>query len=202
VLGNTGCGKSSFINAASGSEQMPVSVKLRSNATEVAATKPFKVDGRSVVLLDTPGFDNTQGAKFNDIIEDVKNYLNREFEQETLKGIIFLHALNETKALNSTMKNIKRFRQICGNDIRYALIVVTTMWDIIPREDALRRETELKADPSFLKIFTDEMVAFKRHPNTIESGGESAQDIIRSLLDPRNKPRRRDWWKAIFTFFF
>jgi hypothetical protein len=68
-----------FINAASGKEEMAVGQKLKSRTTNVASTGPFIVDGHPVILIDTPGFDNTQGVGFNDIMTDVKLYLTQKY---------------------------------------------------------------------------------------------------------------------------
>ena len=47
-----------FINLVSGSE-LRVGAGLESCTSTVQAGKPFDVDGRRVVLVDTPGFDDT-----------------------------------------------------------------------------------------------------------------------------------------------
>ncbi|PVF93013.1 P-loop containing nucleoside triphosphate hydrolase protein [Serendipita vermifera] len=208
VLGNTGCGKSTFINDASRSNDMVVSCSFKSCTTKVTATRPFDIDDRPIILLDTPGFDNTQGASFREIMDEVKIYLTRELRQNTVQGIIFLQAIDETKALDSTMTNIRQFHRICGNDIRYALVVATTRWDRTQQDRldvATRRERELQMDVSFLKIFADARVTFKRHPSPSSSKSdsarsESARDIVRCLLDPRNKPRKKSWWKILFLW--
>ncbi|PVF93005.1 hypothetical protein CPB86DRAFT_839278 [Serendipita vermifera] len=157
VLGNTGCGKSTFINTATCSTQMAVSAKMRSCTMKVAATRPFNVNGRAVILLDTPGFNDTQGGSFQEIMTSIRRYLKQQSRQNTLKGIIFLHAIDETRAINSTVSDIKRqFREICENEIQYALVVATTMWNT--QQDIallLGRERELMTDESFFKIFTD-----------------------------------------------
>ena len=75
-MGATGSGKSSvrirnarsvhilicrliqFIGVASGS-QLPVGMGLESCTAEVQLSNEFIVDGRRVILIDTPGFDDT-----------------------------------------------------------------------------------------------------------------------------------------------
>ena len=47
-----------FINIASGS-QLRVGVGLASCTTEVQLSNEFIIDGRRVILIDTPGFDDT-----------------------------------------------------------------------------------------------------------------------------------------------
>jgi hypothetical protein len=68
-----------FINAASGRNEMPVGQKLKSRTTKVASTGPFYVDDHPVILIDTPGFDNTQQIGFSDIMTDIKLYLNEQY---------------------------------------------------------------------------------------------------------------------------
>jgi hypothetical protein len=98
------------------------------------------------------------------------------------------------------MRNIKQFSSICGNNLRYALVVVTTMWDSARENEAIRREAELRTDKDFLRIFTDAKVRFERHPHTT-SRGDSARDIIRHLLDPRNAPKSRGIMWRLFNWF-
>lgn len=47
------------MNDAIGREMMPVGHDLRSCTQQVMASDIFHVDGQSIVLLDTPGFDDT-----------------------------------------------------------------------------------------------------------------------------------------------
>ncbi|KAG6379452.1 hypothetical protein JVT61DRAFT_11932 [Boletus reticuloceps] len=56
VIGVTGSGKSTFINVASGSN-LPVRTSFGSGTTELKSST-FSLDGQTVVLIDTPGFDD------------------------------------------------------------------------------------------------------------------------------------------------
>jgi hypothetical protein len=51
-----------FINLASGSK-LKVSGRLASCTEEVAESDDFQLNGRTVRLLDTPGFDDTDGSE-------------------------------------------------------------------------------------------------------------------------------------------
>jgi predicted GTPase len=50
----------------------------RSCTTKVVPSKVFPVDRHNVVLLDTPGFDNTQRKDLCDIISEIEEYLQRQ----------------------------------------------------------------------------------------------------------------------------
>lgn len=47
------------MNDATGGTGMHVGHDLRSCTQQVTASEPFNVDGQSIVLFDTPGFDDT-----------------------------------------------------------------------------------------------------------------------------------------------
>ena len=50
------------------------SAGLRSCTEAVAATEPFDLDGRKVVLVDTPGFDDTTKSD-SDILKLIADFL-------------------------------------------------------------------------------------------------------------------------------
>jgi predicted GTPase len=66
---------SSVINEASGSE-FAIGRGLESCTSEVQATKPFKLNGREVTLIDTPGFDDTSRSD-TDILAMIGAYLSQ-----------------------------------------------------------------------------------------------------------------------------
>jgi hypothetical protein len=70
---------SQFINAASGRNDMAVGANLKSRTAKVASTAPFLVDNQPVVLIDTPGFNNTEGKIFSDVIAEARQYLDQKY---------------------------------------------------------------------------------------------------------------------------
>lgn len=75
IMGPSGSGKTTFINEASGSE-FAIGRGLESCTSEVQATKPFKLNGREVTLIDTPGFDDTSRSD-TDILAMIGAYLSQ-----------------------------------------------------------------------------------------------------------------------------
>lgn len=65
----------SVINEASGSD-FAIGRGLESCTSEVQATKPFKLNGREVTLIDTPGFDDTSRSD-TDILAMIGAYLSQ-----------------------------------------------------------------------------------------------------------------------------
>lgn len=89
VMGATGSGKSTvsshpsgrgrwptrlqFINLVSGA-RLAVSDALKSCTSEVQPGEPFDLDGQTVTLVDTPGFDDTTISD-TDILRKIAVYL-------------------------------------------------------------------------------------------------------------------------------
>jgi len=78
VMGPTGVGKSSFINLATQSEtKLPVSDGVDSCTSTVDAAPAFELDGRRVILYDTPGFDDSRKGE-----EETLEIIVRELEMQ------------------------------------------------------------------------------------------------------------------------
>ncbi|PVF93006.1 hypothetical protein CPB86DRAFT_687764, partial [Serendipita vermifera] len=180
VMGPTGTGKSTFINLASGSTQ-ETNTGLRSCTTKVEATKPFLVNGRQVVLLDTPGFNDTSKGDI-DILEEIADYMVKNYKnQRLLNGILYFHSITDRKMGGIATRNLRLFRGLCGDDPLKSVVVVTNMWSLVDPDLGARRETELMTEDAFFKPALNHGSRFARHSDTIES----AHKIIHSLFDER-----------------
>ena len=72
-MGATGSGKTSFVNLVSGSD-FRVGRGLKSCTNVVQVSKPFELDDKPIVLIDTPGFDDTHKSDI-DILRIIAHYL-------------------------------------------------------------------------------------------------------------------------------
>jgi predicted GTPase len=82
--------RSQFVNRASGSDLQAVGRGLKSCTTEVKSTPAFFVNQRRVMLLDTPGFDDTDKSDF-DILEEIAKYLTSTY----VSGLLLIQMLIE-----------------------------------------------------------------------------------------------------------
>ncbi|CAG8735817.1 3345_t:CDS:1, partial [Acaulospora colombiana] len=183
-----------FINMASGSH-LKVSTGLRSCTMDVTATDPFLVKDQKVVLLDTPGFDNTNASDF-DILEEIARYMtktyvsssllissaNREIrykKRRLLDGILYFHNIVDNVMGAKAQRNLRVFQSLCGNESLKAVVVVTNMWGLIPNMDlGVAREKELAEDPVFFGQLLRNGAGLRRHTGT----RESSHEILSSLL--------------------
>ncbi|PVF99683.1 hypothetical protein CPB86DRAFT_283735 [Serendipita vermifera] len=179
-MGPTGTGKSTFINLASGSIQ-ETSNGLRSCTTKVASTKPFLVNGRQVVLLDTPGFDDTSKGDI-DILEEIADYMAKTYRnQQLLNGILYFHSIADRRIGGIAVRNMRLFRGLCGDDPLKSVVIVTNMWGLVNPDLGANREVELMTEDAFFKPALKHGTRFVRHLGT----RESTHKIIRSLIDEK-----------------
>lgn len=178
VMGPTGAGKSTFINVASGSNQK-VGMSLKSCTTEVTPTEPFLVSGKSVILLDTPGFDDTNVSDF-DILEEIAQYMTKTYkEQRLLDGILYFHSIADRRMGGIAVRNLKLFQSLCGDDPLKSVVVVTNMWGLLPSPElGESRERELATDPDFFYPVIRQGAKIMRHTDS----KESSHRILSALL--------------------
>jgi hypothetical protein len=73
-------GFSQFVNLASGSSLL-IGAGLKSCTGAVQVSRPFELDGRSVELIDTPGFDDTTRSD-TDVLRMISEYLASEWVKD------------------------------------------------------------------------------------------------------------------------
>lgn len=109
----------------------------------------FYYNGHNINLVDTPGFNDTHKSE-TEVLQDIATWLKEQYQQETkLNGIIYLHSLMNVRMEGSALRNLKMFRQLCGKEPLKNVILATTFWSKVPKDDALMRENELATTPLF-----------------------------------------------------
>ncbi|KAK7676168.1 hypothetical protein QCA50_020879 [Cerrena zonata] len=180
VMGATGAGKSTFINMASGGHNT-VGHELMS-CTQSVTYSNCTVDGRRIVLIDTPGFDHTYVSD-TDILRIIAFQLEVVYKQGiTLSGILYLHRISDTPLGATYQRNFEMFCKLCGDDALKNVLIVTTMWGTSQSSIGTEREKELATNERFFKPALDKGAAMIRHDNT----PGRAQDILRIIM--KNHP--------------
>ncbi|RXW22843.1 hypothetical protein EST38_g3035 [Candolleomyces aberdarensis] len=170
-----------FINTVSGSH-MRISSGLRSCTNVVQIAPPFVLDGRSVTLIDTPGFDDTTKSD-TEILRMIALFLTETYQHgKKLAGVIYIHRISDFRMGGISTRNFKMFRQLCGDSTLKNIIILTNMWGHVGNDVGEARERELASDELFFKSVLEKGAQMLRHDHTLES----AQAIIKRLLD--NKP--------------
>ena len=200
VMGKTGTGKTSFVNAITGGE-LPVGSRLKSCEYSLSANFPFiylrdlpsneavgtqhiqtastTINGREVQLIDTPGFDDTDRSDV-DILANIAEWVQRAgYLRKHLSGIIYLHRIVDMRMEGSSVKNLRMFRELCGEKNFSNVILCTTMWDKVGEEEGREREEELKSTRTFWGSLISHGAQVVRHQGDLTA---SARKIAESLI--------------------
>jgi hypothetical protein len=164
--------------------------------------------GRSIYLVDTPGFDDTWRTDA-DNLKEIVFFLAQIYRMNiSLAGIVYLHPITGNRISGSTVKNFKMLNQLCGPEALKRVILLTTMWDSMEHgSDAyisgLGREEELIHTEDFwgsmcaqgsqvLRWFgeqTSALAALEVLLTEYDKEGSITVQIQRELVD-----ERRDLW--------
>jgi len=154
------------------------------------------VDGRPVVLIDTPWFHDTFKSDM-DILDTIAQYLAERYERgKSLGGIIYVHRISDVRFTGTDVKSFQTLLAICGEKALRNVTIMTNMWGKVTPEVGIAREEELAS--SFFKPALDNGAQLLRHSDTIES----AHEVIRTVLENKRvtlqiQEEMVDNWKPV-----
>jgi GTP-binding protein EngB required for normal cell division len=175
VMGVTGAGKSKFVSHLSRTAVVGDGVK---SCTATISIHTAFLEGRNVYLIDTPGFDDTTRTD-TEILGEIAAWLKKSYDDKVqLAGIVYLHAISDNRIGGSGVTNIRLFKELCGEKALSSVVLATTMWDMMPREKAERREEELISTEQFWGGLLQHGCRAMRQ----DDGSVSAARIIRHIM--------------------
>lgn len=176
LFGPTGAGKTTFANLVSGSS-MRVGSGLKACTQDVEQSNAFQVDGRLVVVIDCPGFDDTYLTE-TEILKRLGGFLAAAHSNMyKITGLLYMHRIIDPRVGGTSLRHMNMFKELCGTESLKNVVYVTNMWSDPPTENELLREVELREE--FFDVPLSEGAQMTRHLNT----HESALDVIRLVLD-------------------
>jgi hypothetical protein len=102
-----------------------------------------------VHLIDTPGFDDTD-RKDTDVLRDIAGWLGVSYKnKKRLSGMIYLHRIIDPRMQGSAKRDLFMFQKLCGQECFNQIVLVTTMWSLVPPEIGSQREGELMQEEDF-----------------------------------------------------
>lgn len=141
------------------------------------------VQGR-IYLLDTPGFDDTFTSD-TDILKNIATFLSATYQRRAqLAGIIYMHRITDNRLAGSSLRNIKMFKELCGEDAYKYVVLCTSMWGSAEDHNtAVARERQLKEEDGFWGLMHARGSLIMRW----DKDTASASEIIERLLERRQK---------------
>ena len=126
---------------------------------ETSTVQPYEINVgyTPLVLVDTPGFDDTNMSDF-EILRAIAKWLETVFEQgQLLSGIVYLHRITDTRVGGSARRALHLFQRICGEDNYKNVILATTFWNSIAHceETGVDREQQLLSNEGFWKCMKE-----------------------------------------------
>jgi len=145
------------------------------------------INGRRVLLADTPGFDDTVRPDTNVLQSVVKGLCQLHNGGNPVLGVIYLHNITNPRLSGAAVKALKTLEKLVGTENYSKIVFATTMWEdarYSPQggKDAEQRHDELERD-FWKNMFADKCDVIK-HEWDKES---SAQQVLGRLLSRLEK---------------
>ncbi|KAF9043990.1 hypothetical protein BJ165DRAFT_1478870 [Panaeolus papilionaceus] len=135
-MGPTGAGKSQFIESAL--QDPALKIAKESLQSQTQAIVPYRLSQRpgkhnhddSVVLVDTPGFDDTYRDD-QKTLALIGKWLKQQHQSNLLlAGVLWFHRINDSRMNKTAIDNFNMFVELCGTEAASSVVFVTTMWDL------------------------------------------------------------------------
>ncbi|KAK0652614.1 P-loop containing nucleoside triphosphate hydrolase protein [Cercophora newfieldiana] len=188
LLGVTGAGKSTFVNTACGRDVSKISHSSKP-CTQVPQAVEFGIGDRTIVLIDTPGFDDDKRSDVR-ILEDIATWMAKKgYREQMLDGLIFLHPITHTRAGGSELNRTQLLEKILGEAAYSRVVIATTMWDYIVSEDLVKDRLDSRCAPGGVwhELISKGALTAK-HYNTPESAHSIINTIV-EIADRLGKPQ-------------
>ncbi|KAF9049179.1 hypothetical protein BJ165DRAFT_1526542 [Panaeolus papilionaceus] len=174
IMGPTGAGKSSFIEALAGDSQtLSISKNQLAGYTQTVTAyhlKNVKRWGGEIYVVDSPGFADSKISE-SEIMDMVRKWL-RDNRLTYIHHILFFIPINETRLAGTKRRTIEMIKAFLRPTSDLSSVqFVTTMWDTLHNERMLERAESNFAQlrDEILKEFTTGEAKITRFENTRNS---------------------------------
>lgn len=180
VMGIKGAGKSTFISYFA--PDAKIGHELQSCTLDIGI-HPATIGDKKCYLIDTPGFDDTNRSD-TEILRQVADWLSRSYQaQIRLAGIVYLHRITDNRMGGMALRNLSIFKKLCGDEGLSCVVLATTMWGLVSREEGERREHDLSTKPEYWAG----MVSRGSRVLRLDKGVFSAMAVIEHILAQRRR---------------
>ncbi|KAF9048794.1 hypothetical protein BJ165DRAFT_1058212 [Panaeolus papilionaceus] len=153
IMGPTGVGKSSFVQAAERAFQGSISEDRHTighsldSGTKNVECLSIEIPNTAskLILVDTPGFDDRERPD-SEILSIIGKWLKETYsQQKQINGIIYLHRIQDVRFDAGVATTLSIFQKLCGGGPVYGRVVFTTSgWNNVQKPDWARHEEREK----------------------------------------------------------
>jgi hypothetical protein len=106
--------------------------------------------------------------------------MHRYKEKVLLAGVIYMHRISDIRMGGTSKRNFTIFRKLCGENALKNVVIVTTMWGKVDKEEAEDRERELQNKGGYFKDALERGAKMFRHEHPEDPN--SANEILRLII--------------------
>ncbi|KAF9038045.1 hypothetical protein BJ165DRAFT_1553863, partial [Panaeolus papilionaceus] len=147
---------------------------------------PIPETKSSIVLVDTPGFDDPERTNAQ-ILELIAKWLEQSYrEKRLINGIIYLHRITDIRFDSGASDTLRLFQHLCGGHVFGHVALTTSMWNEVPptaMAQAREKEAELKDThwrPMLLRMHPSLVARFDS--TTDDTARDTAVEVIWKLI--------------------
>lgn len=95
-----------------------------------------------------------------------------------MNGLIYVHRISDPRTGGTSKRNVRLFKELCGDNSLRNVCIATTNWDRVSEEEGNRWELQLRESPNIFKPLINEGAQLARH----DQGIISARSIVNFLI--------------------
>lgn len=137
-----------------------------------------KLKNNPILLLDTPGFDDSARQNI-DVLSDIVSNLHLftlRSQEIKVRGVIFLYDISENRFNGSQAKTLEILKGLCGDECMGHVIVGTTMWD----QNSTKFPKQVAREKQFCKKYWK---GINKTIRLFDNDESAASQILLDLLD-------------------
>ncbi|KAK5120260.1 hypothetical protein LTR85_006466 [Meristemomyces frigidus] len=150
--------------------------------TEDVASFDFDYEGRGITLIDTPGFNDTTKSEA-EVLKAIADWLDFTYRNNNIKlnGIVYLQNIQEPRITGSSLRNLKMFKDLCGESPMKNVILVTTRWGLEEKSGRIGHAEE--HEEQYRSEFWTSLISRGARMERFRDTKESALEILLKLVD-------------------
>ncbi|TFK24902.1 hypothetical protein FA15DRAFT_591725, partial [Coprinopsis marcescibilis] len=208
VMGPTGAGKSTFIaNLLDNNNKKPnISHGLQSCTQAVshfvmqvpqALLKKYpQLHSRRIVLVDTPGFDDTDVSDY-EILRRVAAWVASS--QIKVGAVLYIYPITSNRITNNDRTNLEIFNKLCGTETMSKVMLATSKWNNDPYEKEICESREKELTEKFWLPLKQQGAKHGRLVNSVKSANSLLDKMVEQLVKVENTqgPRENEFGTAL-----